>query len=82
MSMNNDDSKRDEADQRASDHNPEILQQQNNYHTDDDEEEINDPNFYDGYECSQDVYFAQRNEPTFTFNDGKVGVNACCVRRL
>ncbi len=82
MSMNNDDNKRDKADQRTSDHTPEVMLPQNNHPTDDDEEEINDPNFYDGYECSQDVYFAQRNEPTFTFNDGRVGVNACCVRKL
>ena len=82
MPMNNDDSKRDMEDQRASDNNLQKLISENHHLIDDDEEEINDPNFYDGYECSQDIYFAQRNEPTFTFNDGKVGVNACCVRKL
>lgn len=82
MPMNNDDDNRGIQGQRVSDRNPEILLPKNVYHKDDEKEEINDPHFYDGYECSQDVYFAQRNEPTFTFNDGRVGVNTCCVRQL
>ena len=48
----------------------------------DDMEVINDPSFYDGFDISHDPYFAQRNDPVFTFNDGQIGVNSCCVRKL
>lgn len=49
---------------------------------DDDMEEVNDPHFYDGFDLSRSVYFAQRNDPIFTFNDGKIGLNTCCVRKF
>lgn len=48
----------------------------------DDMEVINDPSFYDGFDISHDPYFAQRNDPVFTFNDGQIGVNTCCVRKF
>ena len=82
MPMNNDENKRDMLDQMITDKKPETLTPQNRLIPDNDEEEINDPNFYDGFEFSRDIYFAQRNDPTFIFNDGKVGVNTCCVRKL
>lgn len=47
-----------------------------------DMEEINDPSFYDGFDISRSAYFAQRNDPIFTFNDGKIGLNTCCVRKF
>ena len=61
MPMNNDENKRDMLDQMITDKKPETLTPQNRLIPDNDEEEINDPNFYDGFEFSRDVYFAQRN---------------------
>ena len=34
------------------------------------------------FEVARSEFFAHMREPSFIFNDGKVGVNAACVRRL
>ena len=35
-----------------------------------------------GFQFVRTEFLAHLHEPSFTFNDGKVGVNAACVRRL
>ena len=34
------------------------------------------------FEVARSEFFAHTREPSFVFNDGKVGVNSACVRRL
>ena len=34
------------------------------------------------FEVARSEFFAHIREPSFIFNDGKIGVNAACVRRL
>ena len=36
----------------------------------------------DSYEITRGEFFAHQREPSFIFNDGKVGVNTACVRKL
>ena len=36
----------------------------------------------DGFQFVRTEFFAHIHEPSFTFNDGKVGVNTACVRKL
>ena len=36
----------------------------------------------DEFEVTRSEFFAHTREPSFIFNDGKVGVNTACVRRL
>ncbi len=35
-----------------------------------------------GFQFVRTEFFAHTHEPSFTFNDGKVGVNTACVRKL
>ena len=44
-------------------------------------EEDNELNLND-FEVTRTEFFAHTREPSFIFNDGKVGVNTACVRRL
>ena len=34
------------------------------------------------FEVARSEFFAHMREPSFIFNEGKVGVNTACVRRL
>ena len=36
----------------------------------------------DDFEVARSEFFSDIREPAFVFNDGKVGVNTACVRRL
>ncbi|GHV00125.1 hypothetical protein FACS1894211_06800 [Clostridia bacterium] len=37
---------------------------------------------YDGYQVVRGEFFAHTNEPTITFNNFKVSLNAACIKRL
>ena len=61
-------------DPRIPEHQPENSQD----NSDDQLEDIN----LDGFQFVRTEFFAHIHEPSFTFNDGKVGVNTACVRKL
>lgn len=42
----------------------------------------NDPEFsYDGFQVTRREYYAHNNEPAISFSDGRLGINAVCLKK-